>query len=92
MNAVITYAFSLYGLGRSREGVEIMRKLPTEALHEPRAAAYAALLLLDENQVTAAQEYIVAAQAGPMFPEEKKLLDEAIAKTSTAAPSPSAAP
>ena len=91
VNAAITYAFSLYGLGRSTEGVEIMKKLPTEALHDPHAAAYAALLLLDEDQIAAAQEYITAAQTGPIFPEEKKLLDEAIAKTSTAAPSPSPA-
>lgn len=92
VNVAITYAFSLYGLGRSAEGVEIMKKLPAEGLHDPHAAVYAAVLLLDENQIAAAQEYIAAAQTGSIFPEEKKLLDEAIAKASTAAPSPSATP
>jgi hypothetical protein len=92
VKAAIAYAFSLYGLGRSAEGIEILKKLPAEDLHDPHAATYTAVLLLDENQVVAAQEYIAAAQIGPIFPEEKKLLDEAIAKTSAAAPSPSATP
>ncbi|HEX7516075.1 MAG TPA: hypothetical protein VF345_02180 [Chthoniobacterales bacterium] len=92
VNAAMTYAFSLYGLGRSAEGIEIMKKLPAEELHDPHAAVYAAVLLLDENQIAAAQEYLAAAQAGPIFPEEKKLLDEAIVKASLAAPSPASAP
>ena len=93
VNVAMTYAYSLYMLGRTAEGVAIMNKLPPEGVHDPHAAVYAALLLLDENNVAAAQEYIAAAQAGPIFPEEKKLLDEAIAKTkSTPAPAPSATP
>jgi len=67
----MTYAFSLYGLGRSADGIEIMKKLPVEGLHDPHAAVYAAVLLLDENQIAAAQEYVSAALAGPIFPEEK---------------------
>jgi hypothetical protein len=92
VNAAITYAFSLYGLGRSVEGIEIMKQLPAERLHDPHAAVYAAVLLLDENRIGPAQEYISAAQAGPIFPEEKKLLDEALAKASASTPSPSATP
>jgi hypothetical protein len=90
VKVAMTYAFSLYGLGRSADGIEIMKKLPPGELHDPHAAVYAAVLLLDENQIAAAQGYLIAAQAGPIFPEEKKLLDEAIAKASAAAPSPSA--
>jgi lipopolysaccharide biosynthesis regulator YciM len=92
INAAMTYAFSLYGLGRTAEGIEIIKKLPAEGVHDPHAAVYAAILFLDENQVAVAREYIAAAQAGPIFPEEKKLLDEAIAKASAATPSPSATP
>jgi hypothetical protein len=73
-----------------------MKKLPPAGLHDSHAAVYAALLLLDENQPGAAQEYVSAAQAGPIFPEEKKLLDEAIAKAksapASASPAPSASP
>ena len=91
VNAAMTYAFSLYGLGRSAEGIEIMKQLPAEGLHDPHAAVYAAVLLLDENQTAAAQEYLSAALAGPIFPEEKKLLNEAIAKANAAVPIPTSA-
>jgi thioredoxin-like negative regulator of GroEL len=92
INAAMTYAFSLYGLGRTAEGIEIIKKLPPEGVLDPHAAVYAAILFLDENQVAAAQEYIAAAQAGPIFPEEKKLLEEAIAKAGAAAPGASPTP
>ena len=92
VNVAVTYAFSLYGLGRSAEGIEVIKKLPAAELHDPHIAVYAAVLFLDENQAAAAREFIAAAQAGPIFAEEKKLLDEAIAKTETAAPAPAATP
>jgi hypothetical protein len=89
VNAAMTYAYSLYMLGRTAEGIAIVNKLPPEGVHDPHAAVYAALLLLDENNAPAAQEYVFAAQAGPIFPEEKKLLEEALLKTkSTPPPSP----
>jgi lipopolysaccharide biosynthesis regulator YciM len=91
VNVATTYAFSLYGLGRSAEGIEIMKKLPAEQLHDAHAAVYLAVLLLDENQVAAAREYLAVAEAGPIFPEERKLLEEAIAKAKPVAPSPSPA-
>jgi Flp pilus assembly protein TadD len=91
VNATTTYAFSLYGLGRSTEGIEIMRKLPAETLHNPHVAVYFAVLLLDENQVAAAREYLALAEKGPIFPEEKKLLDEARAKANPVNPSPTPA-
>ena len=82
VNAAMTYAFSLYGLGRTVEGIEIVKTLPPDALHDSHAALYAAVLFLDENRTELAQEYVRQAQAGPIFPEEKKLLDEALAKAS----------
>jgi len=87
----MTYAYSLYMLGRTAEGLAVMNRLPPEGVHDPHAAVYAAVLLLDENQAPAAQEYIFAAQSGPIFPEEKKLLDESLAKTKST-PNPSATP
>jgi Flp pilus assembly protein TadD len=90
--AATTYAFSLYGLGRPAEGIEIMKKLSPAELSDPHAAVYYAVLLLDENQVAGAQKYLKLAEAGPVFPEEKKLLEEAIAKANPAKPSPTPAP
>jgi thioredoxin-like negative regulator of GroEL len=92
VNCAVTYAFSLYGQGRTAEGLDIIKKLPADQLHDPHAAVYTAVLLLDENQHEAAKEYIEAAHHGPIFVEERKLLDESLAKTgaTAATPSPSA--
>ena len=51
-----------------------------------------ALLLLDSNEPEGAQRYIEAAQKGPLYVEEKKLLDEALAKMSVPQPTPEPAP
>src|ERR1700736_1786377 len=88
VNCAVTYAFSLYGLGRTAAGLDIIRQLPADQLHDPHAAVFVAVLLIDENQLDAAREYITAAQHGQIFAGEKKLLDEAIAKMSPPTPSP----
>jgi predicted Zn-dependent protease len=90
----VTYALSMYIAGRTAEGVEILKKLPPEQLREPHAAAYTAVLLLDDNQPQPAKEFIDIAKAGPIFPSEKRLLEDAIAKAAaspTLLPSPAAA-
>ncbi len=92
VNCAVTYAFSLYGQGRTTEGIEIIHKLPVDQLHDPHAAVYTAVLLMDENQLEPAREYIEAARRGPIFVEERKLLDEAISKSNPAAAKPSPAP
>jgi hypothetical protein len=57
-------------------------------LHDPHAAVYVALLLLDQNQTDSAREYVEAAERGPIYLEEKKLLDEAKTKLVSSSPSP----
>jgi hypothetical protein len=88
----VTYAFSLYEQGRTTEGIEVLKKLSWEQLHDPHAAAYVAVLLLDDNQADAAREYIEAAEASHLDIEEKRLLDDARTKVSTNAPSPLPSP
>ncbi|MFN2507768.1 MAG: hypothetical protein ABR589_03235 [Chthoniobacterales bacterium] len=101
VDCAITYAFALYGLGRTAQGLEVLNKLPPEELLVPHAAVYAAVLLLDENQLEQAKPYLEAAKQGPIYPEEKKLLEEALAKVAATPPasagpvtqpSPAAAP
>ena len=94
VNCAVTYAFSLYRLGRGAEGLEIIKKLPPDQLHDPHAAVYVALLLVDANQLEAAKEYIDAADDGRIYPEEKNLLDEARVKLAMASSSlsPSVSP
>src|SRR5205814_878751 len=89
----IAQALSLYSQGRAGEGVEVLKSLPPEKLHEPHHAVYAAILLVDENQPEAAREFVDAASGGPLFPEEKKMLEEAVQKMQVASsPAPSPAP
>jgi hypothetical protein len=89
VNCAVTYAFSLYRLGRAAEALEIIRKLPADQLHDPHAAVYVAVLLLDSNQAETAKEYIDAAEDGEIYNEERKLLEDARNKLAAATPSPS---
>src|SRR5580704_8707836 len=91
-SCAITYAFSLYVQGRTTEGLEVLKKLPSEALRDSHNAVYAAVLLLDLNQNDAAKEYIQAAKRGPLYAEEKRLLEDERAKIPAASPSPTASP
>jgi len=88
-NCVITYAFSLYIQGRTTEGLELTRQLPPETLLDPHSAVYVAVLLLDDNQSDAAKKYIQASKKGPIYAEEKRLLEDELTKSAGASPTPS---
>ena len=89
VNCAVTYAFALYKLGRTAEGLEILLKLPREQMLDPHSAVYAVALLVADNQFEAAQEFIAAAKEGPLYPEERNLFEEAMSKvTAPAPPSP----
>ncbi len=90
VNCAVTYAFSLYRLGRSAEALAIIHGLPADRLHDPHAAVYTALVLADGNQIEAAKDYLAAADDG-IYPEEEKVLDEAKTKIASASLIPSAA-
>ena len=93
VNCAVTYAFSLYRLGRNAEALAIIQGLPADQLRDPHAAAYAALLLADASQIDAARDYMTVADDG-IYPEEKVVLDEAKAKIArvSAGPSPAVSP
>ena len=90
INCAVTYAFSLYRLGRSAEALAIIQGLPADQLHDPHAAVYAALLLADASQIDAARDYVAAAN-DEIYPEEKALLNEARTKTARVSAAPPAA-
>ena len=79
LTAAVTYAFSLYRLGRNAEALAIIQALPADQLRDPHAAVYAALLLADASQIDAAKDYMTVADDG-IYPEEKIVLDEARTK------------
>jgi Tfp pilus assembly protein PilF len=90
LNCAVTYAFSLYRLGRSAEAFAIIQGLPADQLHDPHATVYAALLLANASQIDAAKDYVAAAD-DEIYPEEKEVLDEAKAKIAVASAAPSPA-
>jgi Tfp pilus assembly protein PilF len=100
INCAVTYAFSLHRLGRNAEALAIIQSFFPEQLHNPHAAVYVALVLVEGNELEGAKDYIHAAERGKIYPEEKKVLGEAKTKLITAStvpsppesPSPSATP
>jgi hypothetical protein len=94
INCAVTYGFSLYRLGKSADGLGIIQKLPPDKSHDPHAAVYVALLLVDANQIETAKDYMASTDKTKIYVEERKLLDEAKTKLATAlsTPSPSASP
>ena len=94
VNCAVTYAFSLHRLGRNAEALAIIRSLPREQLHDSHAAVYVALMLVEGNELESAKDYIQAAEKGKLYPEEKRLLEEAKTKliAASAIPSPAESP
>ena len=100
---VVALALSLHSQGRTAEGIVVLQKLPADKLHDPRVALYLAVVLLNDSKPDAAREFIDAANSGFVFPEERKLLQEALQKQQSVAvsspvpsltptPAPTAAP
>ena len=95
----VAQALFLNSDGHAADGIAIVQKLPPEKLHDPRLALYLAVLLLNDGKPEAAREFIDEANSGFVFPEEKKLLEEAVQKhplvpspSTTPQPSPNASP
>jgi Tfp pilus assembly protein PilF len=91
----VAQALFLDSEGHAADGIAILQKLSPEKLHDPRVALYLAVLLLNDGKPEIAREFIDAANSGFVFPEEKKLLQEAIQKhppTATPSASPQASP
>jgi tetratricopeptide (TPR) repeat protein len=91
INCAVTYSFSLHRLGRNTEALGIIQRLPPDDLYDPHTAVYAALVLVEAGQLDAAKEDIAAAETGKLYPEEKKLLEEAKTRLVAVSATPSPA-
>src|SRR6478672_4161711 len=94
VDCAVTYAFSLHRLGRNAEALAIIQSFPPDRLHDAHAAVYVALVLIEGNELKGAKDYMEAAENGKLYPEEKKLLEEAKTKlvAASAIPSPAESP
>ncbi|HKS04358.1 MAG TPA: hypothetical protein VJR49_03295, partial [Chthoniobacterales bacterium] len=68
-----------------------IQSLRPEQLHNANAVVYAALVLAEGSELEEAKDYITTAENGKIYPEEKKLLEEAKTKLIAAPPVPSSA-
>jgi len=75
-----TYAFALHLNDRPREALEVLRRLPPAQLEDPSVAAYYAVILVANGELTAAQHYLRQAGNGQLLPQERELVVKA-AKT-----------
>jgi predicted Zn-dependent protease len=93
-NCAVTYALSLHRLGRNAEALAIVQSLPPDQLYDPHAAVYVALVLVEGSELEGAKDHIAAAEKGKLYPEEKKVLEEAKTKliAASAIPSPAESP
>src|SRR6478735_3887921 len=62
INCAVTYAFSLYRLGRNAEALAIIQSFPPDGLHDAHAAVYVALVLVEGNELEGAKDYIATAE------------------------------
>jgi hypothetical protein len=94
VDCAVTYAFSLHRLARNAEALAIIQSVPPERLHDSHAAVYVALVLVEGNELDGAKDYIATGENGKLYPEEKKLLEEAKTKliAASAIPSPAEPP
>ena len=78
-----TYAYSLLTQGNAKEALRIMSSLSEEQLSDPTIGAYYGICLAalrDEK----ARDFLKAGQQAMLLPEEKKLIDKALASLDSA--------
>jgi tetratricopeptide (TPR) repeat protein len=76
-----TYAFALLKTQRTGEALQIVERLPEEAIDDPSIGLYYGLVLAANGKGEAAKPYLTAAlRSGQLFPEEESLARKAVAQ------------
>lgn len=73
-----TYAYSLLTSGNAKEAARIMNSLTAEQLRDPSVGAYYGICLAALRDQKA-RAFLEAGQQAPLLPEEKELVDKALA-------------
>jgi hypothetical protein len=76
---ISTYAFALYRKGDTRQAVDLMAKLAQRDLEEPPVSAYYGIFLAAAGQKEKARHFLERGQMAVLLPEEKALVDRAVA-------------
>ena len=73
-----TYAFSLLTKNNPKDAVKVLNSLTPEQLSDPAVSAYYGICLAAVHDEKS-REYLAAGKKAPLLPEEKKLVDKALA-------------
>jgi hypothetical protein len=73
-----TYAYSLLTKGNPKEALKVMNSLTPEQLRDPAVSVYYGICLAAVHDEKA-RDFLAAGQRAPLLPEEKKLIDKALA-------------
>ena len=75
-----TYAYGLFTQGRKQEALEVMNSLGNEALSRPEIAAYYTIVLSAAGDWQKAQQFFEISKQARLLPEERTVVDQAIAR------------
>src|SRR4029077_17195416 len=75
---VATYAYSLLTKGDAKGAAQVMHSLTPEQLRDPSVSAYYGICLAAVHDEKA-RDFLATGQQAVLLPEEKKLIDKALA-------------
>jgi hypothetical protein len=75
---ITTYAYALLTKGNAKEAAKVMSSLSADQLHDPSVGAYYGICLAAVHDEKA-RDFLAAGRQAPLLPEEKKLIDKALA-------------
>lgn len=78
-DAIVAYGLALYLQNRGAESIKLMAPLSPEQLRDPRTALYYGIFLTSSETPAMALGYLRTGATGPMFPEERALLEKVAA-------------
>ena len=73
-----TYAYALLTKGNAKEAAKLMNSLSADQLRDPSVGAYYGICLAAVHDEKA-RDFLAAGKQAPLLPEEKKLVDKALA-------------
>lgn len=80
-----TYAYALHLMGKTEEGLKVMRSLDPALLQKPEFAANYGILLAEAGPHDEAARYLDLAKTGRLLPEEQELIVKAKARLDASA-------
>jgi predicted Zn-dependent protease len=79
-NCASTYAYALYSQGHFDQAAKVMNGLKDDDLKRPEIAAYYGAILASAGARQKAEQFLALSRTAHLLPEEKKIVEEAVAR------------